>query len=141
MSLISEIKQNNGKISAFELNRSLKKFLALYANNQEPGISFEHGMSWLSADKRVEISGYTNTNVDLSAKADGESRGSTEIIVDGTLVFSYEEYLDPSFSGVPNYKTREIEVKATEPWLIAVYKHHKELTSEKSNDKSAELSM
>jgi hypothetical protein len=139
MSLISEIKKNNGKISAYELNRSLKKFLDLYANHQEPGMSFEEGRSWLSRDGRVEICGYTNTNVDLEAKADGESRGSTEIIVDGIQVFRYEEYLDPSFSDIPNYKSREIHATPAEPWLVAVYQYHKEIAPQKVNEPAAEL--
>ncbi len=134
MSLVTEIKKNNGKISAFELNRSLKKFLAIYANKVEEGMSFEEGRSWLSSDGRVEIIGFTNTNVDPEQAKFGESRGSTEIVVDGIQVFNYEEYLDPKFSNVADYKTREIKVPATEEWLIAIYKHHKSLVSEKKND-------
>lgn len=137
-SIIGILKNNNWEISNAELMNCTGAFLSLYGKKDaeySEMVEDESLVSWSSANGRVTIDRYQANNVTSLKSADGDYKSKTDISVDGEVVYSGSEYLNPlAGCGNKDYLKDKVAVAQDSPWLIEMYIHHKNVVNERNNE-------
>lgn len=140
-SIIVLLNEKDWKISNQDLMDSASKFLSIYGKQDfeySKMASNESLISWTSDDNRVTVDRYQAEKVYLLRSADGDAKSRTEISVDGEIVFSGSEYMNPLIAtGNKDYLKEMVDVPKDTVWLLAMYQHDraKRLNRDASQDR------